>query len=467
VKKDLSLPAQAQKEETPKVADVTTHSPEAYRYYLEGVDYLYKYYFTEAEKSFKKALDLDSTFAMAYYQLAILKQGTEEEKKLISKAVEYSDKVSQKERYYIESLKANISGDYAQAIEKLKMIAHRYPEESNEAFGWIGAIFYAVLGNSDEGIRYLNKAIEIDPLDKLTYNMLAYAYNKVGDFEKSIWAINKYISIAPDEPNPYDSRADLYAWNGKIDQAIESYKKALEIKPDFYMSLAKLGYMYLFKKDYAQAESCFEVLSSSNEKLYRSGGRLCLAFIPLYQGKFEDALKVLDDGIAADRMEQAGEQNAGKYVFKALVYEEKKNLDLAFMEFEKAMEIMKRVDPVEVLRSQGFYIRLLLQNNDFKKAEEVAKALKKDIEEKDQSLMRVYWYAAGWIERAKGNLAASLTYFEKATQAEPTFSMHCLLAKVYLESGRVGEAVAMLEKALSRYDDDRVWATIRAVKAYQ
>ncbi|HEU4436393.1 MAG TPA: serine/threonine-protein kinase, partial [candidate division Zixibacteria bacterium] len=65
IKKDLTLPTQAAQEPDRPVAQVTTHSPEAYRHYLEGVDYCDKLYFPEAEKSFKKALDLDSTFAMA------------------------------------------------------------------------------------------------------------------------------------------------------------------------------------------------------------------------------------------------------------------------------------------------------------------------------------------------------------------------------------------------------------------
>jgi len=467
IKKDLSLPIQAQKEVSHPVADVTTHSPEAYRYYLEGGDYLYKYYNTEAEKSFKKALELDSTFAMAYYQLAILKQGTEEEKKLISKAVEYSDKVSQKERYYIESLKANISGDYAQAIEKLKMIAHRYPEESSEAFGWIGSIFYAVLGNSDEGIRYLNKAIEIDPLDKLTYNTLAYAYNKVGDFEKSIWAINKYISLAPEEANPYDTRGDLYAYNGKLDQAIESYKKALEIKPDFYMSLTKLGHMYLFKREYVKAEGCYKELSSSNEKNTRSGGRTALALIPLYQGKFDKALEVLDDGIAADRMEQAEEGQTSKYFLKSSIYYHKKNLDLALKEFEKCLEIYRRIYPDDKVAYRTYYARLLAENKDFTKAEEVAKALKKDYGEKDQTLMPDYWWVVGIIELAKGNLEAAITNLEKAAKSGgPGFGYHFVLAQAYLQAGRLGEAVAEFEKVLSSYDGVRALNAISAVKAY-
>ena len=465
IKKDLSLPIQAQKEKDPLVADVTTHSPEAYRYYLEGLDCLGKYYMEEAEKSFKKALEFDSTFAMAYFWLALLKDDSERNG-LTAKAVKYSDKVSQKEKHYIKFLETSTLGNEARVKKELEKIIELYPKEIFPLL-MFGQIYHSAR-QYEEAVRYFNKIIEIDPLCKHAYDRLAYAYNDIGDFEKSIWAINKYISLAPDEANPYDTRGDLYAWNGKLDQAIDSYRKALDIKPDFYGSLNKLGLMYLFKREYAQAESCLRECYKRPEKEIRSGTRTALMLIPLHQGKFEQTLKVLDDGIAADRMEQAeGEQNANKYMFKALIYEEKKNLDLAFKEFEKGMEIMKRVDPIVVLiRSQGFYIRLLVQNNDLKKAEEVAKALKKDIEEKDQSLMCYYWYAAGWIERAKGNLTASLTNFEKATQAEPTFSRYYQLAKVSLESGRVGEAVAMLEKALSRYDNDRAGSSIWAVKAY-
>jgi len=259
----------------------------------------------------------------------------------------------------------------------------------------------------------------------------------------------------------------LYAYNGQLDKAIESFQKALEIKPDFYISLVNLGHTYLFKREYAKAESCYQELSSSSEKDTRSEGRTFLAFIPLYQGKFEKALEVLNDGIAADRMEQAeGWQNANKHWVKAYIYEEKKNLNLALKEFERFMEIWHRASPNDIVYWRDSYVQLLAENNGFKKAEEVAKALKKDIAEKDQTLMDRYWYAIGCIEFSKGNLEASLTNFEKAGKDIPYFWVHYMLARTYLESGRLGEAVAELEKVLSRYDVYRAFVGIWAVKAY-
>jgi tetratricopeptide (TPR) repeat protein len=466
IKNDLSLPAAARVEPDRAVADVTTHSPDAYRYYLEGIDYYNKVYFPEAAKSFEKALEFDSTFAMAYFWLAALKGGSEA-KHLNAKAVEYSDKVSQKEKYYIKTQEISISGNYAQAIKELKKVVERYPEEKF-AFFWLGRI-YRNLGQFEEAVRYLNKAIEIDPLYKFAYNLLAYTYNDIGDFEKSIWAINKYISLAPDEANPYDSRGDLYARNGKLDQAIESYKKALEIKQDFYMSLPKLGHMYLFRREYAKAESCYQELCSSSKKDRRSRGRTCLARILLYQGKLDEALKILDDGIAADRMEQAERKdNVDKHFLKARIYEEKKNLEMALKEAEICTEIHKKAYPENPWNMRDFYAYILAESGKIAKAEEVVRALKKDIEEKNPALMYSYWLALGTIEQAKGNTNTAVTYKEKAAEEAPSplFHVRFFLAKAYLKSGRLGEAVAEFEKVLSRYDENRAFFTIWAVKAH-
>jgi serine/threonine protein kinase/Flp pilus assembly protein TadD len=463
VKKDLSLPAQAEKEETPKVADVTTHSQEAYRYYLEGVDYDNKYYWTEAEKSFKKALEYDSTFAMAYFRLSILASYTGDpvRKDLSAKAMKYSDKVSQKEKLYIQALEADILGNDAQFIKVLQKVVERYPDEK-EAFLWLGAA-HRGLRKFDESIHYISKAIEIDSLYKEAYNLIAYAFDESGDFDKSIWAINKYISLAPDEANPYDSRGELYAWNGKIDLAIESYKKALEIKPDFYTSLSKLGHMYLFKRDYVKAESCYENLCASSDAGIRAEGRLYLANIPAYQGKFDDALKDLDDGLIADRMDKIdGWQTAEKHFTKSRIYEEKKNSALALKEIEKYMEISHRVYPNNKLYGRQYYARLLAENKEFAKAEEVAQAVKKDVGDKDPS----HWLIIGTIELEKGNLEVSIANLEKFATAGAAIGNHFWLAKAYLQAGRLDESVAEFEKVLTRYDEYRAGSPVSNVKTY-
>jgi tetratricopeptide (TPR) repeat protein len=430
------------------------------------VDYGFKFYFAEAEKSLEKAIELDSTFVMAYYRLAGVRRS--EARRLLAKAMTYVDKVSWKERQYVKGAYAFHSGDHTQAIEELQSIIQRYPDEK-EAFWTAGYIYSQRMQQPEEGIRHFNKAIEIDPLYKITYNQLAYAYDEIGNFEKSIWAINKYISLAPDEANPYDSRGDLYAYNGKPDQAIESYKKALKIKPDFYSSLPKLGHMYLFKREYAKAESCYKALASSSKKGTRSQGRTYLAFIPTYQGKFEEALEILDDGIAADRMEGTEHaQKALKHFLKADIYLEKKKPGLALREAEICVDIFEEAYPSEPVKMRDLYTYILAESGKITEAEEVARALKKDIEEKNPNMMYSYWLASGAVEWAKGDTETAITCLEKARKEAPSpfFHIQFHLAKVYLESGRLGEAVTEFERVLSRHDYWRALSTIWAVKAH-
>ncbi len=464
IKEDLSLPGGAAKELNRSVADVTTRSPEAYRYYLEGLDNFNRVYFADAERSFRKALEYDSTFAMAYFRLAILKQG-QERTDLLAKAAAHSDRVSKKEKFYIKILQAGASGDNKDYLEGLQEMTKHFPDDK-ESFEWLG-MYYFETHHYPEAISYFNKALEIDPLFKLIYNMLAYAYNQTGDFEKSIWAINKYISIAPDEANPYDTRGDLYAWNGKIEQAMGSYRKALETKPDFYASWVKLGHMHLFRREYAQAESCYKQLAGSDRKDIRSEGRVLLAYIPAYQGQFDQALKLLDDGLAADRMEQVeGDNVARKHSLKALLYLETGRADLARQESEKVVEISRQAYPDNKIWGRQHYVHLLAESGSIKEAEQVASALRKDIGENDEARICFYWYAAGCIEFFKGNLQQSIANLEKAADHLDQFYANYMLARAYLQSDRLDKAVSRLEAMISKYDESRAGTVTWAVKAH-
>jgi serine/threonine protein kinase/tetratricopeptide (TPR) repeat protein len=470
IRADLSLPASALDEPDPPVADVTTHSPEAYQHYLEGVDQLWKHYEPEAERSFRKALEYDSTFAMAYYWLAKIErvQMGPLQQELAAKAVQYSGHVGEKERHYINALAARLSQDYGDAIDELQALLKAYPDEKTAVY-ILGVIYFNDMRDFDKGIPYLTKAIEIDPLYANAYNTLAYAYLKSGDFEKALWAINKYISISPEEPNPYDSMGDIYADFGKIDEAIASYQEALEIKPDFYWSLTKLGDMYLAKKDYEEAALYYRRACASTDPDTRSQGRYSMGLLHLYQGKLEEALEVLGDGIGTDRMEQTeGIWCAEKYFLRASILEEMKDLDGAIGEAEAGLDLWSRALHYRVDYYKPYYVDLLARNGDMAAAEMVALDLKSHLEEMDQSQRFTYWLAVANVERAKGDLNAAVAHLQMAAKeaSNHIFYVRFCLASAYLEVGKLGEAVDLLEEWVSRYPQTKISHTILAVKTH-
>jgi len=137
-------------------------------------------------------------------------------------------------------------------------------------------------------------------------------------------------------------------------------------------------------------------------------------------------------------------------------------------EAEIGIEGLKKVAPSDPVNMRDYYANLLTKSGKIKEAEEIARALKRDVEEKNPTMMYSYWLALGAIELSKGDTNTAINYLEKADKEaiSPFFHVRVFLAKTYLESGKIGEAVAELEKSLSRYDDSRVSVPIWAVKAY-
>jgi len=464
VRRHLSLPEQAKTEPTRPVADVTTHSPEAYRFYLEGLDWDSKYDITEARQSFQKALSFDSTFAMAYYRLAELSYATRpEQRDCVARAMKYSERATWKEQRYIKAQALDLGGTPAKAIEELQKIVERYPDEK-DAYQWMGK-YYEELGLLQRAASQFEKVVAIDPMYKEAYNYLVYMYDGLGDFEKSLWAINQYISLAPDEANPYDTRGDLYAWNGKIDEAIDSYKKALQIKPDF--SILDLGILYIFKREYALAESTFQVMIGSAEKETRSQGRAYLCLLPAYQGQFARAQAIIEDGLAADRLERC---ESWAYLLKlhsrVVLDEARGNFVSALAQLERLRAAQKKADLGDSTANRAWPVELLADQGDLARARELAQGLRRDIEKSDSSFMYQYWYAEGCIALVEGRIDEAIAEFEKSVPPSVSFSFRYQLARAYLQRGSLDKAVVLLEKVLSRYDRERALDPYRSVMCH-
>jgi tetratricopeptide (TPR) repeat protein len=468
IKNDLLLPEEALAETDRPVADVTTHSPEAYRYYLEGLDLNLRFYLAEAEARYLKALEFDSTFAMVYYRLSALKSGVER-KQYAALALKYAEKANWEEQTIIRAWYARITGNYEEAIRLAKTILDRDPVNI-AAWEAIGFMYSNDLQNMEEAIFHFQKIIEIDSLYEPVYNQLAYVYNTVNDFENAIQAINKYISLTPDDANPYDSRGEIYACNGKLDQAIESLKKAVEIKPDFYGSWETMGHMYLFKGEYDKARQCFETLLSSTNKITRLNGRVNLALIPMFQGKFKDALTVLDKGIAADEME--GLNKWIKHYHKGLIFAERGEYQNALNELKIATVNYAAFYPDYWVPFHVPSILILAKSGEYTMASEELAVWKLEIEEKERGHKGFYWLGAGSLEFGSGNFDTACEYFAKATGSVPTrihaayFEIHFMLARAFQEAGKPGEAVAEFESLLSNYTTGRAQSCIASVKLH-
>lgn len=464
VKDDLPLRPIDRDDLDQKVADVTTHSTDAYRWYLEGVGNMNKLYNAEAVAAFQKALQYDSTMAMAYYYLSLLADAD-----YLEKAVEYSDRTNRKERAQIMARKAAVDRDFEGAIAEMQRLVEDYPDDE-EAHYRLGH-YYLIANRRTEAVHEFERVVEIDPLYKVAYNQLAYAYLKAGEYDKSIVAINKYIEIAPDEANPYDSRGDIYAAAGNLKGAIASYKKALVIKPDFPHSLLYLGIMYLFDQRYTEADSCFIAYTQSGDSAYRrANGRLYRACIPVFQGDFDEALGLLDESLVADSLEDRADLTyqsaAQKHFLKALIYREQGKSDQVLVETRRSMEVVRSIHPGDTWSYQYMYAQFLAENGQFERAMTAAKELKQYLVKIGQKNMPDYWYAMGCTKLSRGDATGAVTDLAIARETNARVYTMYMTGRAYMEAGRVESAVAEFQKILGAFSVDRANWGIWSIKSH-
>lgn len=229
-----------------KIADVSTSSPEAYRYYQyyqEGLENIWHWKYAAARKSFQKAVDIDPTFALAHLWLALAKAAfgmamTDPAtdfgsiKDTLALAKKYSQKATEKDRLLIEALTAD---DLKSQMAYIRELTEKYPKEKI-GFFWLSFVGW---GNGDfPGAKAaLEKGLELDPSDGMMYNQLAYTNMWLGDKAGTTSAIRKYIAVQPETFNAYQSGWETHITLGLADEADRFLDEAIKANPKWTASV--------------------------------------------------------------------------------------------------------------------------------------------------------------------------------------------------------------------------------------
>lgn len=461
IKSDLSLPNKAIRENDRPVADVTTYSQEAYQYYLTGLEFYARYDADRAVEAFERAIELDSTFAMAYYYLARL--GNRE---IIGRALDHSSHATQKEQLYIQTLSATRDNNRDMYIQTLEEIIQKYPDEK-EANYLLGSYYYRA-ENYDSALTYLDKAVEIDPLYKRAINLLAYVHNAAGNYEDAILAINRYIDVAPNEANPYDTRGDIYASAGELDKALESFRQALNIQPDFHASRNGLGLFSIYLRNYEAADNHFQILLETGNQNYQTLALMGRSYVSMHRGHFREALSRLDEAVAYDIERFDGFPHTGSipsyHIIKSLIYLELNQYENALAAIRTATDVYNDLYPQYRGNFAEIEVHILAESGRIDEAERKVAELDSLITLASQRYR--YWYALGSIEYAKGNYDSAITILEKADSAGYCFYQSYLLAKTYIKTSRLSQAVERLKTELTDYNESRLYCGLMNVKLH-
>lgn len=110
----------------------------------------------------------------------------------------------------------------------------------------------------EEGIRELERAVEIMPSFSSAYTQMGVAYYRLKNFEKAIENYNKAAELKPSDAITLNNIGSVYFEWGKYAEASEKFKNALQIDPRFVDAHMNLGSVYGTMNDYNNAIASFK-----------------------------------------------------------------------------------------------------------------------------------------------------------------------------------------------------------------
>ena len=135
------------------------------------------------------------------------------------------------------------------------MLAYAFDSTNIATLTNLGAITDEI-GRGDETLKYLLKAVEVDPDFYPAYGNIGFKYQEMGEHEKAIVYYDKVLAFNPDEPLGYSNRSYNKLKLGDTKGAIKDIDKSIKLYPEnsYAYRIRALIYLEVDKPDKACAD---------------------------------------------------------------------------------------------------------------------------------------------------------------------------------------------------------------------
>jgi len=405
VKEGLNLsPAQAANDADKEAGTITTASPEALRYYVDGQKRLYNNNFPQTIAYMERAVELDPEFAMAYATLAFAHgymHHDAEQHNYLKKALELSARLPENERLLIEGRFLLNEQDYAKAIEVLGRLVTTYPGRSQGYSSLADAYFGA--GETLKAVRQEENAVQIQKTAR-GIDALANFYNSAGLYKKAEDICRSFLRDIEDNEVVRDKLFTSYLCQREFDLALAEAEKVY------------LAGSQNLKGDKAIALYCMDDFARL-EKMFPDWR----VWSFLAQGKINETIELSQQNLEKSR----GDKEKGTLAYGLMEWVMEKNglYEKAYQAFAQYLTVAAeyRVESgLPYLPSrQKFDLftkgRIQAEMKSFEDARKTAEELKSLIEKGiNRKELRQYEYILGQIELEKRNYRQAADLFGRA-----------------------------------------------------
>jgi serine/threonine protein kinase/tetratricopeptide (TPR) repeat protein len=211
-----------------------TENIEAYQAYLRGINYSYRPDFAEenyrmAVEMLKRAVALDSSFALAYAELSyaysqLVHFGYDRTEECILKAKTAIDRAFELQpelpevHFHLGNYNYYVHKDYDRALEEYAIAEHGLPNDTR--ISEYTAYIWRRQGKLKESTSLLKRAFELSPQDAGIAVNLAISYTALREYQEAEDYYNRSIFLVPDQAETYVWKAlNYWAWEGDTRKA--------------------------------------------------------------------------------------------------------------------------------------------------------------------------------------------------------------------------------------------------------
>ena len=361
----------------------------------------------EAMRHFEKAVQLDPNFSRAYSGMAAMafnlgqRQSAEENIKL---AMEHVDHMTERERYRNRGQYYWYTNNTKKAVEDYKELLAHYPSDLQGLFNLAAA--YIDLHDFANAVEQVRRAVEIAPKRAITRQALSFYSSYVGDFHTGEQEARAAIELSPSSEISHLALAEAQLGQGQLSQAAETYHKLEKLSP-VGASMAASGF----------------------------------ADLAVYEGRFADAVRILEQGAAADLAAKNPEYAANK--FAALGHTQLlRGQNRAALDATEKLLASSKSTKARFLAAQNF-----VEAGELAKAEKLVSALGSEMTPEAQASAKII---QGQLALKRGDAPEAIKALTEANNLLDTWMGHYQLARAYLEAGAFVEADAELDRLLKR-----------------
>jgi len=427
----------------------------------------------KARESFERSVSIapESWKAHFYYGTYLLEMAGEsdEAEPYLQRAMELDS--NQYEPYQKYGKLLYRTGRVEQAEKYLKRAVELAPYEANAhiEYGWF---LSSALNRHEEAITYFQRVIDLNPYFGQTYNTMAYVYEKAGNLEQTIRAIDKAIEVSPAVDAYIGNRANFLLRAGAFDSALASFERLLDKRGPDDGALQGCATCYTFLGRYREADSIYEYFTAHPDSLQRGWGRYNRIRPLLHQGKFQQALELLREGIEIDKQKIPNSWPLmRKYYHCARIYLDHLNQPETAISFADSAELahnnLPDPNPSWITTLNGVRAEAKAGQGRFDDAMNVLRNDLLSIDGQDDGRLNSHYESLAIVMRLKGEADSSVALMEMIYTPEADFRIAIGLGRSYLAAGSLNKAIEVLEKAMSRYDDNRVYYPERSAMGHQ